>query len=285
MEIHPFQESLLPELVALHNTIAPARRHTSAAMLKETLTDSPRAGGSNVRVLFGEGKIAGFAAWVEGSSGEFFGSPVIAANEKAAQVAVAVLLEQAKRKNWIRVSAFPEETVKTEALKRNGFSPLFEFVEFEIRPERRQDIQVPAGILDRSVTSMSPLDFLRLHNDSFEGVDNALPIKEKTAEEILFSPLLDPDLSRAWFDESGNAVAFSLANQNGYLDAIGVVPGRQREGLGVKLYELLLSRAAEKGVARVYTTVSSRNEGSLRLHRRLQIPEVERRVVWERKLR
>lgn len=284
MEIHPFKEAHLPELVALQNRLAPIRRHMSVPTLKDALMDSTREGGKNVCLAYDGADLSGFLAWVEGNYGEFFGSPFVASSETVAQALMDILLKQANAKNWIRVSAFPEETGKIFALKDRAFAPAFEFVEFEANLSNHQDAILPDGISDQLVTEMHPAEFARLNNDAFVGVDNSLPIDNEEAKEILSSPLLDPALSRIWRNQSGEALAFSLGNKDGYLDAIGLIPSAQRKGIGTQLYTWILSQAAKNGFSRVFTTVSSRNEGSLRLHRRLGINEVERRTVWEKKL-
>lgn len=285
MKIHAFKEDQLPELVNLQNSLAPVRRHMSISVLKDALMDSARESGKNVCLAYENGVLAGFLAWVEGDDGEFFGSPFVASSNQAAQSLMDVLLKNAKGKSWVRVSAFPEEMEKTKALKENEFRPSFEFVEFETKPDGNQHAILPEGITDLEVAKISPSEFARINNEAFARVDNSLPIDEEEAIEILTSSLLDPNLSRIWRNKSGEALAFSLGNVDGYLDAIGVIPSAQRKGIGSQLYAWILSRAAKQGYDRVFTTVSSRNEGSLRLHRRLGIVEVERRTVWEKTLR
>lgn len=285
MEIKAFKEEQLPELLRLQNRLAPVRRQMIAPMLRETLMDSSRGEGRNVCLAYENGELVGFLAWVEGDNGEFFGSPFVASNYEAARVLMDVLLERAEGKSWVRVSAFPEEQGKINALKDNEFRPVFEFVEFETKPDASRVAVLPDGIIDLEVTTISPAEFASLFNEAFAGVDNSLPMDEEDAKENLSSPLLDSSLSRIWRNQSGEALAFSLGGIDGHLDSIGVSPSAQGKGIGTQFYAWVISLAAKRGLARVFTTVSSRNEDSLRLHRRLGIPEVERRTVWEKALR
>lgn len=285
METQIFKEAQIPELVTLQNSQAPLRRHMSAADLREALLDSAREGGRNVCLVYEGTELQGFLAWVEGDHGECFGSPFVAKSELAAKLLLDVLLQKSDAKNWVRVSAFPEELGKIVALKDRGFHPIFEFVEFEIQPKKSQAVILPQGVADCEVSSVSPSEFAHLHNEAFAGVDNSLPMSEDDVKETFSSPILDHNLSRFWRSLSGDPLAFSLVNRNGYLDSIGVMPSAQGRGLGTQLYKWILSRAAEHNFERIFTTVSSRNKGSLRLHSRLGIPEVERRTVWEKKIR
>ncbi len=285
MEIKAFKEDQLPDLVKFQNSVAPARRHMSASVLRDALTDSARERGRNACLAYENGELSGFLAWVQGNDGEFFGSPFVVSKKQAAQSLLNVLLKMAEGKRWVRVSAFPEEQQKAKALEDNGFRPIFEFVEFETKPQLSPDVVIPTEFRDLELTTISPSEFVHLNNEAFKGVDNSLPIDEEEAKEILSCSLLDPDLSRIWRSPSGEALAFSVGNVDGYLDAIGVIPSAQGKGIGTLLYSWVISRAAKNGLSRVFTTVSSRNEGSLRMHRRLGIAEVERRTVWEKSLR
>jgi len=283
MELRPFREELLDSLLLFHNEMAPARRQTSLANLREELTDSARGKGSHVRLAYDEkGLLAGFAGWVRGEGGEFFGAPFKARNADSAAMLLRHLLKEAEGAVWMRLSAFPEEIAKMAALKNAGFTPLFEFVEFECCPAKTKPVSLPAGVEDQSVIEMDPAEFARLHNASFAGVDSSLPFSAEQAREILASPLLHPGFSRLWRSRDGQAIAFSLGHKDGHIEAIGISPDSQGKGIGSRLYERILARAAMEGTMRIYSTVSSRNEGSMRLHRRLNIPEVERRTVWQK---
>jgi hypothetical protein len=66
MNIQAFSQDQLPELVKLQNGLAPARRHMSAAILRDALMDSARNGGKNVCLAYAHGELSGFFAWVEG---------------------------------------------------------------------------------------------------------------------------------------------------------------------------------------------------------------------------
>lgn len=252
------------------------------SILEDSLFGFSHRQGENTALCFEGGALEGVAGWVRGENGEFFGSPVFCASEGAARALVARVLEEAKGAQWVRVSAFPEESFKRAALEGRGFRPLFEFVEFETAPRPGPAPSVPVGLREFPLREAGVAEFRELMNASFAGVDNSLPLSESDASEVLTSGDNDPALSLGWRDAAGRLLAFIVVDKFGYVDSIGVSPAAQGKGYGSLLYSRVLTLAA--GKERLFTTVSSRNAGSLALHKRLGIPEVERRVVFQKEL-
>ncbi len=274
----------LPAILALQNGLAPERRRMPISDLEEALFSLQHAHGKHTALAFEGPKLRAVAGWVRGPGGEFFGSPVFCADEASGALVLSHLLGEAAGSRWIRVSCFPEEAPKRAVLIGNDFLPEFEFVEFETVPRDLAMPELPYGIKEFPLREAGPAEFRELMNSSFAGVDNSLPISEAEAEEILSGQGKDPALCLGWRDASGQLVAFVLTDSSGYLDSIGIAPACQKLGYGGLLYRRVLALAARGGHKRIFTTVSSRNEGSLRLHQRLGIPEVERRTVYQRNL-
>ena len=272
----------LPAILAFQNAIAPPRRKMPIGILEESLFAFSHRHGENTALCFDGGALRGVCGWVRGEQGEFFGAPVFCADGASGAMILERLLEEAKGSRWIRVSCFPEESFKREALVARGLRPEFEFVEFEIVPKDTALPEVSEGISEQPLRSASPGEFRELMNLSFAGVDNSLPVSKSDAQELIEGKDKDPALSLVWRDSSGRLVAFVITDEFGYVDSIGVHPAAQGRGYGSLLYRRVLALAARTGKKRLFTTVSSRNAGSLALHRRLGIPEVERRTVYQR---
>lgn len=281
MRVSEFAPEMFDDILRLQHSLSPPRRHMTADVLRESLTDSARQGGRAVRVVFDGDELLGCAAWVSGSGGEFFGSPFIAKNDEAAEGLLGVLLAQASSSKWLRISAFPEEVSKIRTLEGSGFIRAFDFIEFETAPRAASFPKLPSGWTQEPIHEMNRAEFMDLLNRSFIGVDNSLPIGLHEADEILRSRCLHASFSRVLRNESGKAIAYSIGNTDGYIDSIGVLPSEQGKGIGTMLYQLILSHAEREKISRVFATVSSRNEASLRLHKRLLIPVSEKRTVWQ----
>jgi len=284
VKLRVLQESDLPAVLALQHRLAPERRKMSMEIMHDSFFAASHDFGKNTCAVMNGDELVGAAGWVKGDTGEFFGAPVLTGNAEAAALLFTHLLEQAQGSKWMRASCFPEENEKRRAFEERGFKPEFDFVEFEIAPSTPNAPKLPIGVTEGSLTQADPAQFMALSNLSFAGVDNTLPMDLDDAKETLSSPLRDARLSLLWKNSVGNYVAFAIVNTDGYLDAIGVHPEQQKLGYGALLYKRLLAFAAEKKLARIFTTVSSRNYGSLRLHAKLGIPEVERRTVYQRNL-
>lgn len=254
------------------------------SLLEESLFAFSHKRGEQTVLAFEGPDLRAVAGWVRGPSGEFFGAPVFCADPASAAMVLGRLLEEARGAKWARVSCFPEEAHKREALESNGFRPEFEFVEFETVPTNAALPDLPAGITEHPLRTAGAAEFRELMNLSFAGVDNSLPVSESDAAELIQGKDKDPALCLGWRDASGRLVAFVITDSSGYLDSIGIAPACQKLGYGGLLYRRVLVLAAHAGLKRIFTTVSSRNAGSLALHRRLGIPEVERRTVYQRNL-
>lgn len=285
-ELRQLQQTDLDEIQRLQNAAAPARWKMSRELLDDSLFAASHEFGKNTLGHWEDSQLKGYLGWVKGDAGELFGSPVLCPDRVSAAKLIGELVKSAEalKSCWVRVSCFPEDEAKIWALQGHQFKPEFEFVEFEIKPSTPNAPKLPIGITECPLLGADPSLFQALNNLSFEGVDNTLPMDLDDAKECLTSPLRDARLSLLWKNSVGNYVAYAVVNTDGYLDAIGVHPEQQKLGYGALLYKRVLAFAAEKKLARIYTTVSSRNYGSLRLHAKLGIPEVERRTVYQRNL-
>lgn len=284
MMLRQAEKKDLAAIHALQNAIAPERRKMTLETIGESLFAASHEHGKNTALACAGEDIRGVCGWVRGNTGEFFMSPFFTADTLAAETLSKKLLQEAQGSKWVRVSCFPEEMAKRAAFVALGFAPEFDFVEYECVPRNAHAPKIPVGITEVPLNEADPALFRELMNLSFAGVDNSLPLTEEMAKEILSSPQLDSRLSLLWKNSVGRYTSFVVVEKNGYLDSIGIHPEAQKLGYGSLLYKRALAFAAEKKIPRIYTTVSSRNIGSLRLHQKLGIPEVERRTVLQKNL-
>ncbi len=282
MILRPAQKDDLSALTQMQNELAPSRRRMPLEVLQDSLFGVMHGSGAQTCVALDGSSIRGVCGWVKGGKGEFFVAPFIAATAEAAGLMAAHVLAAASGSAWMRVSYFPEEEFKRDAFVALGFAREFDFVEFEKRPTAPNAPKLPVGIQETWLPSADPSELRELMNAAFQGVDNSLPLSLEAVQEILVSPFLDTRLSLLWKNAVGRPIAYVITNKDGYLDSIGILPEAQKLGYGALLYKRVLAFAAEKKMARIFTTVSSRNVGSLRLHARLGISEVERRTVLQR---
>lgn len=80
--------------------------------------------------------------------------------------------------------------------------------------------------------------------------------------------------------EDGRLVAFAIAMRGvdeAHLLAIGVVPERQRRGVGAALLDFLCANARADGIARMLLEVRPSNAGALAFYRRRGFAEIGRR--------
>lgn len=260
----------------------PAIRLPTLAKFKDDLYASARGLGANTRIYIRDNNILGYASWVRGAGGEFFGSPLVAVEKVSADSLINYLLQEAKGSDWIRISAFADENNKIQSLKEFGFKCLFNFIDLEISTSSVTDFETIEGISCEPLTNIGAKDFASLSTKSFAGVDNTLPTSEIDAQESLGSPDLEPSLSWVWKNERGEWIAFSYGNRSGELDSIGVIPEYRGRGIAKSIYRMALKAASRSGYNRITALVSSRNVASLRLHNALGFKEYLRRSVWEK---
>jgi len=68
------------------------------------------------------------------------------------------------------------------------------------------------------------------------------------------------------------------------IDAVAVMAGQRRSGLGAIMVEHALSAAADAGIPELRALIASNNTASLALHHAAGFVEVWRRDVWQREL-
>jgi ribosomal protein S18 acetylase RimI-like enzyme len=284
-ELRRAKKSDLSAILELQNRLAPARRKMPVSILDDSLFSFSHRQGEYTALFLEREKLRGVCGWVRGENGEFFGSPFFCEDAVSGEALMGRLLEEARGAKWIRVSCFPEEVGKRAALEKEGFRPEFEFVEFEVFPKEATLPTLPEGIIEFPLASANVAEFRDLMNQSFADVDNSLPVSESNALELLTGADNDPSLCLGWRSEAGRLLAFVIVDKFGYVDSIGISPAAQGRGYGSVLYGRVLALVAKSGGSRrLFTTVSSRNKGSIALHRRLKIPEVERRIVFQKSL-
>jgi ribosomal protein S18 acetylase RimI-like enzyme len=281
IELRALATDDLPALLALqHATSTPA---WSAATLEGQLLDPAREHGRNVVVATRDGAIVGVAGWVD-AEGEQFGAPVLAADREAADALVDRLVAHARDRGAtrLRISCTTPEQAKRDALESAGFRVVLDFITLAIAAERRNPRIELARV---AVDSVEPEVVKLLHDETFDGVDNAPPISIEQARHVQQHAW--PEASGVWLDgdEPG---AFVVAMRDGdalEIDEIGVRASWRRRGLARALVDLVIDIAATAGFAEVRALIASTNAASLALHEAAGLRERYRRAMYQLDLR
>lgn len=286
LSIVEFSPAKLDEIVQFQNLISPPPRQMPRSHIEGDLTDSARGRGTHVRLCYEGDRLAGYCGWVRGESGEFFVAPFVVATLPAAQTLLKIALDAGQGQKWARVTCSLTDLEKRAAILEMDFKHVFDFVEFEIEPSSFTSAiaELRSGHRLKPLNQTSALQFAKLHNVAFNGVDNSLPMTEAQAQEFLAAKDTAQELSFAIIDEENEVIAYALVKDDGYVDSIGVSPVFQGQNLGTILFQTVLKEAAKRNFKKLFTTVSSRNEASVRLHRRLEFRELERRTVFQKTL-
>ncbi len=286
LSIVEFSPEKLDEIVQFQNSSSPPHRQMPRSHIESDLTDSARGRGSHVRLCYEVDQLTGYCGWVLGESGEFFVAPFVVSTLLAAQTLLKIALEAGHGQEWARVTCSLTDLEKRAAIVEMNFKHVFDFVEFEIEPSAFTSAisELRSGHRLKPLNQTSALQFAKLHNAAFTGVDNSLPMTEAQAQEFLAAKDTAHELSFAIVDEGNEVIAYALVKDDGYVDSIGVSPVFQGQNLGTMLFQTVLKEAARRNFKRLFTTVSSRNEASVRLHRRLGFRELERRTVFQKTL-
>ncbi len=248
--------------------------------------DLARGRGSNVALIRDGDALKGFAGWVElgAADGEFYGSPFVAGDRQAADALIDHLEQRASSLGvaWIRVSCWPEERAKAEALEARGFRPAFDFIHLSLEVGAPNiDATVPRGIWTVSTEDVDHAAIAELGNLCFAGVANAPPLGPGEVRDIWTSPTLCARMTQLWGDTKGRLLAFLTADQDGTIDAVAVHPDAQRQGIARAMLLNAYNAAVSEEVPRLRVVIADHNEPSLALHRAVGFAEDERCVVWQ----
>lgn len=286
--VQSFARRDLDEVCALQQGLDPGHPWTPGQAVHE-LTDLARGGGARVRVFRRAGRICGVAGFVDvgQGDGEYYGSPLLVADEGAGRELTAWLLAEARARQGLRlrISARPHEAPKRAVLRAAGFAPIFSFLDMEWLLEGPPEAP-PAlpGLRPVPPSALDPAALAALANRCFEAVENSPPMTPAQVGELLASEACWPEATRVWADPTGAYRAYLIATRDGTVDAVGVHPEWRGRHLGRALVLRLAVHARAHGLPRLRALIASNNLASLGLHRGLGFVEVARREVWQRDL-
>lgn len=279
----------VPALVTLQAAEGGTAPPLAPEALAAALFDEARGHGAHVRIADDGGLIAGVIAWVVGDAA-MFASPFVAPGRAAADALLDALELAAALRGppWIRTSTGSLASPRAHALAARGFAPRFDFVDYARATDGARVAAPPAGT---RVIAHGALDRDRLralHNQTFDGVPNALPLSPAQIDEMLDGPLVFTPGTVAMVDDAGDYVGFlhaervtDAAGLHVTVEAVGVAPAWRGKQLGAWLVEHLRANAAAGGVPEVRALIASTNAPSVALHTRLGFVERFRRHVWE----
>ena len=252
--------------------------HGTEAELRANLYDTGRAGGANVVVAERDGAVLGCAGWVLARPW-CFGAPVLARDRAAADALIAHVVGRGPGCT-VRISAYPDEPAKREALVAAGFTERLDFITVA-RP--RDGGAAGMGAWHR--VGFADLDWERFAdvlNTTFEGVPNTTRVSGDDLRADLERPLTSRDATAAWADERGDYAAFAHVSIDGAVatvEAIGVRAAHRGGGHARRVLDDVFARLP--GCTEVRALIASTNTASLGLFRARGFTELERRTVYE----
>jgi GNAT superfamily N-acetyltransferase len=273
----PFSAAALPALQALH---AQQRAPCAAANLANELTDAAREHGKQAVIAWRGDYPVGCAGWVSfgiPDNGQCFAAPVVAADGVVADALIAHLVDQARRlgASELRVSEWAGEDAKGEALKRAGFTALFEWVMFT-RPA------VAGTPVDFATAGLKRLDFAQvdwhrfaaLYNEIYRDVPNAPAVSARQLQASW------PDLitagSSMLVDAQGHYVAALELEHDGSV-SLGIAESWRGRGIADLLYAQAANALAAIGIDKLKARVASTNTASMRYHTKAGFVETQPR--------
>jgi [ribosomal protein S18]-alanine N-acetyltransferase len=127
---------------------------------------------------------------------------------------------------------------------------------------------------DLLIRRMRPSDLPRVME--IELVCFTMPWSEATFRGLLRRTDADLLIAEQGGDIAGYAAFWAVLDQ-GELGNVSVAPGWRRRGIGQKLVNAVLTRAADRGVREVFLEVRVSNVGAQKLYHRYGFEEVGRR--------
>lgn len=274
LTLAPYDANCLPFLHAL--------RPAEPDSLAHDLTDAARGFGSQVIVAMEDAVPCGVAGWVTfgvEAEGILYGVPVLARTEAAAKLLLCHVIEQARAlgARQVRVSHFPGEDAKAEALSGLGFKPLLDMLSMERSSRDLPAVPLPSGLEQVPFEAIDWARFAALFNTVFAEVPNAPPLDAEAKRQEW--AIMDREASSLWQDASGQYRAWIGVHPDGYVDEIGVDASLRGQNIAVALYRRVAEVLVPRGVSRLTTLLASTNLATLRLHEKLGFQEYSRRTV------
>jgi GNAT superfamily N-acetyltransferase len=274
----------VPALVAMQRAIVGPAVAWSAAALEEQLWDSNHGHGGQVMVAVDDGTIAGVAGWVEVGR-EFFGSPVLARDDRAASLCVDELIARARTAGaaWIRIACADREDHKRAVLVARGFSVELHFVTMACAAEP-SGATPPAGLVRVPLAAVTPEVMREVHDASMLEIDNSGPMSLDDARQLQARAW--PDGSGVWFDGDRPASFLIMIRDrepidHALIDQVGVAPRWRRRGIARALVDHAIDLAGRAGALEVRALIASSNRASLALHAAAGLREISRREILQ----
>jgi ribosomal protein S18 acetylase RimI-like enzyme len=268
----------------MHRAIVGPRMAWSAAVLEAQLWDPNHGHGRQVVVAVDEGTIAGVAGWVA-IGREFFGSPMLARNDRAATLFVDELIARARAAGaaWIRIGCAHGEDHKRAALIARGFSVQLDFVTMGCVVESR-NATPPVGLVRVPLATVAPEVLREIHDASMLEIDNSGPMSLDDAKHQQARAW--PDGSGVWFDGNRPAgflimIRDSEPIDHALIDQVGVAPSWRRRGIARALVDRAIDFAGRAGAVEVRALIASNNRASLALHAAAGLREISRREMLQ----
>lgn len=282
LSLVPYDEKHLPSLALLQ----PAGQDLDS--LKRDLTDAARGFGAQVAVAVENDQACGVAGWVSfgvETEGIVYGSPLLAGTRSAADLLLRHVVSQARDLDAreLRVSRFPSESAKEDALAGLGFLPILDMISMERPILGLPAVPMPEHLLRVPYEAIDWEQFARTFNTVFAEVPNAPPLDASIKRQEW--EVMDREASHLWQDAPGRYTAWIGVHGDGYVDEIGVDESLRGQGVASALYKLSADSLMARGVMRLYTLLASTNHATLRLHEKLGFKEFTRRTVFALNLR
>lgn len=281
----PFSDAHDDQLVALQNRCAPEAHRWNVDQLHRVMCDEAHGNGAQALVALdpAEDEVCGFAGWVHAGE-EFYGAPCHVGDRTTGSELIGRLVTEAakRRASWIRISSWPQELEKQEALTELGFRPLFRFLDLVADVS-----QAPAKTTCTFRGSRVPRDAVdpealrNLVNTCFAAVPNSPPITTTMAEDAIRGDQVWPEATQVWADADGVYRAFLFASRHGHIDELGVHPAIRRTGSARMMLQHVLSQARREGRQHVSVVIADGNDASLRLHQGAGFQRTTHRTVWQ----
>jgi GNAT superfamily N-acetyltransferase len=256
------------------------------ATLETQLLAPSRGCGRQVMIVDCAGVVSGGAGWVYAGA-DFFGSPVIAADELSAKMLIDALAARARAAgaSRLRIGCGEAEQALHNVLDSAGFRVINVYSMVVREPTASTTTRLHD--LTRVMLADVSIERMRdLHNEAFVGLSNAPPISLDETRHIC--ERVWPDGSGVWLDtrsrEHGfvwTLVDYDQRGKHALVEAIGVHANFRRRGVGAAILADVIDASSRAEVAEVRAIIARDNAPSLALHSKVGFRERSRREMFQ----
>lgn len=177
------------------------------------------------------------------------------------------------------------QAISSDLLKKNGLEKIYSLVKMAFAGEL-----IPEACLSEirleTISEGNLRSFVNTSNNSFKGTLNAANMDEIDAGKILQEEAAAGLCGLIFHQEIlKGSYELKLVEEDGWIEAVGILPEYQGQGLGKLFVQKLIYRLKEAGAQNVFLNVIDANERAFKLYQKMNF-KIERKLSdwYEKKL-